>query len=183
MKRASLGGRALGLTFLALGYVLGGAEPTRADLGGLVAQGTASPLELTVLAAPWPLRVGPSEWRVLAKDTRTGQVRRDLMIHLTVGPKPVEDDAKAQVARPGTHPGYSSVSTVIDKAGPVWGRVHVETPEGATGSLEFTGRAEPARGAWGDHWAALLFPFGLLSVFFWHQVRRLSSRGQVLPGV
>ncbi|MDE0884993.1 MAG: hypothetical protein OSB70_05625 [Myxococcota bacterium] len=184
MRRVLRGGRGrgLGFSFLAFGLALGVAGPARADLGGLVAQGTSGPFELTVLAAPWPLRAGPSEWRVLVKDTRTGQVRRDLVIHLALGSEPVGADAPGGLARLGTHPGYYSVSARVDKAGPVWGRVRVEGPEGATGSRVFTGRAEPARGAWGENWAALLFPFGLLAIFAWHQVRRLS-RGNPVHGV
>ena len=164
-------------TFLAL-ILLAAPGGARADLGGVLAQGVSGPFAFSVVASPWPLRVGSSEWSVLVRDTRTGRVRRDLRVQLGLGTEPTETEAAViglgGVGKWGPHPGFYAVPVQLTEAGPGWGRVRARAPDGTEASLTFHWRAGPAQNPWIEHWAALLFPFGLLLIFAWHQVRRRS---------
>ena len=73
---------------LLLALLLASATSAAADIGAPLASGRAGAFEVQVLAAPVPLRAGPTEWNVLVRDARSGAVQLDAEVTLELhGPR------------------------------------------------------------------------------------------------
>jgi len=190
--------RALLRTALAVIALLALPEASRADLGALVADGTAGPYRVSVLVAPTPLRVGRSRWSVLVQDASGGAVEdAEVTLSWTAegnGARHVEraarEDAEVtpsrnaaghgahhveRAARPGVHPFYLSSEADLPTATRWRVAARVRGPKG-TGALAFDALVSPGLGTWRTHWPALLTPFLALGLFALHQSLRQRAR-------
>ena len=146
----------------------------RADLGALIADGSAGPYRVSVRAGPVPLRAGPSLWNVLVQDPSGSPVDAvDVTLSWSTeghAAHPVE-----RAARPGAHLFYRSAEATLPTATQWHVSTHVNGPEGE-GTLAFDVFVSPALGTWKTYWPALLTPFIALALFILHQSLQLRDR-------
>ena len=161
-------------TTIAMIVLLAAPVEARADLGALVADGSAGPYRVSVLAGPVPLRAGPSLWNVLVQDASGNPVdAADVTLSWSTeghAAHPVE-----RAARPGAHLFYRSAEATLSTATQWHVSTHVNGPEGE-GTLAFDVLVSPGLGTWQTYWPALLTPFLALGLFTLHQSLRLRAR-------
>lgn len=162
---------------LAVVAVVLASHGARGDLGALVADGNAGPYRVSVLAAPVPLRVGPSQWSVLVQDAagnpaEVAEVALDWELS-----SPGKHSKIRRVATPGAHPYYRSSEVVLPKAAP-WRVAARIRGDAGSGQLAFDVLVAPRLGTWQSYWPALLMPALALALFFLHQcLKRREPRG------
>ncbi len=178
---------------LVLPLALGSGLGVRADMGVPLGSGLAGAYRIDVIAFPAPLRVGDGFFSVLVRDPGTGAVRSDLGVVIEI--RSADEDAASATlafsAETRKHPGFYSAR--IPFAGPGLGlatiRVMSESGASEEAALDVGFDVLPPAEPWREHAGAILFPFGLLAIFVWHQrrshdrqTRRRSARsGEVVP--
>ncbi|HJO24972.1 MAG: hypothetical protein QF890_15300 [Myxococcota bacterium] len=161
---------------LAVIALLGVPDTALADLGVLVADGTAGPYRVSVLVAPAPLRVGVSRWSVLVQDA-SGNPVDEAEVSLAWNEETGHGVRQIQrFAEPGAHPFFRSSEVDLPTATRWRVVAGVRGPEGP-GELDFDAIVAPGPGTWQAYWPALLLPFVSLGLFALHQSLRLRGRG------
>ncbi len=174
-----------GLPFLAAALVLLARGSCRADGGAIIARETVNGLNLTVFAAPVPLRAGPADVSVLVQDAQ-GQAILDATVEIGW-------TSAVPAASPDWLPPCCSMNTLqgltpalrshsqnkllygallpIRSAGESEISVHVKSPQGEA-SLNIPINAAPPRAPLLAYWPLLAFPPVAIGLFAVHQ--RLS---------
>jgi hypothetical protein len=171
--------RAATRSFVALMWALVGmTSVASADLGAPVLDVVEGRVRIVAFAAPVPIRVGASTWRVFALDPATGEALPDLAIRMTFE-RPAAGDPHAAHRPPmPSRPvalGRDGVTVQIefDVPGAWQWQVHVfaSDAQGTATSVPIREVVQvlPKPGFWGAHGVAVLAPYALLGLYAGHR--------------
>lgn len=170
---------------MGLFFLLAWPALVRGDGGTICIAGRAGEYQVTVFAAPNPIRAGPVDVSFYVQDATSGEPATDVRIRLrltTAGQSSVQADATREAA---TNKLFHSAKFELPAPG-VWHAAAKITGERGPARAEFdlsTGEALPP---WTDFWFWITMPVLPVAAFAAHQVltRRANrvNRRDLLPG-
>lgn len=157
-----------------------------ADLGAVVAKGEAGLYQISVLAAPSPLRVGRIALNLSVQPNKEHpKLKADHVWLILDSPskkhtegKHVHPDPSIRIEARGeksAHPGMLGAVVELPSAG-TWKVQTVIEHAGKKETFAFDLMVSPPASPWVDYGFAFAFPVVGLLIFIWHQRRKLTGQ-------
>ena len=158
---------------LAVALALSCAGDAWADGEVVVTSQRSGDWRITLLASPWPLRVGAAEFSVLVQDVRSGSPLEDAKVELEIEAlAPLRRDVSPRRLTPvraaGANPWFQTARTELPRPGRWQLRARVtEPPLPALAGVGI--QVAPAASLFARHGFALALPFVGVALFWLHQ--------------
>ena len=177
------------LRLLVFFAALGCAVPihlAHADLGALVAKGEAGRYQISVLAAPSPLRVGKIALNISVQPNKEHpRLKADHVWLILDSPSNKHTEGKHAHHEPSiriearreksTHPGMLGAVVELPSAGTWKVQTVIDHAENQD-TFAFDLMVSPPPSPWVDYGFAFAFPVVGLLIFIWHQRRKLTGQ-------